>query len=67
MLFLFITALSPLFRTFLHAVRDELVRSQENGTVQIKGETVYKATTLLTSRSPKSAWKPAAFIVCPVV
>ena len=25
---------------FLHAVRDELVCSQENGTVQIKGETV---------------------------
>ncbi len=32
---------------FLHAVRDELVCSQENGTVQIKGETVYKVTDII--------------------
>ncbi|TGD45908.1 exoribonuclease II, partial [Salmonella enterica subsp. enterica serovar Poona] len=32
---------------FLHAVRDELVCSQENGTVQIKGETVYKVTDVI--------------------
>ncbi len=32
---------------FLHAVRDELVCSQESGTVQIKGETVYKATDVI--------------------
>ena len=32
---------------FLHAVRDELACSQENGTVQIKGETVYKVTDVI--------------------
>ncbi|EAS0622191.1 exoribonuclease II [Salmonella enterica] len=32
---------------FLHSVRDELVCSQENGTVQIKGETVYKVTDVI--------------------
>ncbi|HCC1065040.1 TPA: exoribonuclease II, partial [Salmonella enterica subsp. enterica serovar Paratyphi C] len=32
---------------FLHAVRDALVCSQENGTVQIKGETVYKVTDVI--------------------
>lgn len=32
---------------FLHAVRDELVCSRENGTVQIKGETVYKVTDVI--------------------
>ena len=32
---------------FLHAMRDELVCSQENGTVQIKGETVYKVTDVI--------------------
>ncbi|EAX6912113.1 exoribonuclease II [Salmonella enterica] len=32
---------------FLLAVRDELVCSQENGTVQIKGETVYKVTDVI--------------------
>ncbi|ELX40841.1 exoribonuclease II [Salmonella enterica subsp. enterica serovar Kentucky str. 29439] len=43
-----ITALSPLsLPPFLHAVRDELVCSQENGTVQIKGETVYKVTDVI--------------------
>ncbi|WP_130835100.1 exoribonuclease II [[Erwinia] mediterraneensis] len=32
---------------FIHAVRDELVCSQENGTVQIKGETVYRVTDVI--------------------
>ncbi|VTP69097.1 Exoribonuclease 2 [Leclercia adecarboxylata] len=32
---------------FLHAVRDELVCSQENGTVQIKGEVAYKVTEVI--------------------
>lgn len=32
---------------FLHAVRDELVCSQENGTVRIKGETAYKVADVL--------------------
>ncbi|EXU76889.1 exoribonuclease II [Erwinia mallotivora] len=32
---------------FIHAVRDELVCSQENGSVQIKGEVVYRVTDLI--------------------
>lgn len=32
---------------FIHAVRDELVCSQENGTVQIKGEVVYRVTDVI--------------------
>ncbi len=32
---------------FIHAVRDELVCSQENGTVQIKGETAFKVTDVI--------------------
>ncbi len=32
---------------FIHAVRDELVCSQESGTVQIKGEVVYRVTDTL--------------------
>jgi len=32
---------------FLHAVRDELVCSQENGTVQIKGEVAYKVAEVI--------------------
>ncbi|AMO49683.1 exoribonuclease-2 [Kosakonia oryzendophytica] len=32
---------------FIHAVRDELVCSQESGTVQIKGETVFKVTDVI--------------------
>ena len=32
---------------FLHAVRDELLCSQENGTVQIKGEVAYKVTEVI--------------------
>lgn len=32
---------------FLHAVRDEMVCSQENGTVQIKGEVAYKVTDVI--------------------
>ena len=32
---------------FIHAVRDEMVCSQENGTVQIKGEVVYKVTDVI--------------------
>lgn len=32
---------------FLHAVRDELVCSQESGTVQIKGEVAYKVTDVI--------------------
>ncbi len=32
---------------FLHAVRDELVCSQENGTVQIKGEVVYRVSDVI--------------------
>lgn len=32
---------------FIHAVRDEMVCSQESGTVQIKGETVYKVSDII--------------------
>lgn len=32
---------------FIHAVRDELVCSNENGTVQIKGEVAYRVTDLI--------------------
>ncbi|MGP3591783.1 exoribonuclease II [Vagococcus sp. WN89Y] len=32
---------------FIHAVRDELACSQENGTVQIKGETAFKVTDVI--------------------
>jgi exoribonuclease-2 len=32
---------------FLHSVRDELVCSQENGTVQIKGEVAYRVTDVI--------------------
>ena len=32
---------------FIHAVRDELVCSQETGTVQIKGEAVFKVTDVI--------------------
>ncbi len=32
---------------FIHAVRDELACSQENGTVQIKGEVAYKVTDVI--------------------
>lgn len=32
---------------FIHAVRDELVCSQENGTVQIKGEVAYRVTDVI--------------------
>lgn len=32
---------------FIHAVRDELVCSQENGAVQIKGDVVYKVTDVI--------------------
>jgi exoribonuclease-2 len=32
---------------FIHSVRDELVCSQENGSVQIKGEVVYKVTDVI--------------------
>ncbi|XTZ40315.1 exoribonuclease II [Salmonella enterica] len=32
---------------FIHAVRDELICSQENGTVQIKGETAFKVTDVI--------------------
>ncbi|EOS93288.1 exoribonuclease II [Erwinia tracheiphila] len=32
---------------FIHAVRDELVCSQENGTAQIKGEVAYRVTDII--------------------
>jgi PAS domain-containing protein len=49
---------------FLHAVRDEMVCSQENGTVQIKGEVAYKVTdvidvTIAEVRMETAALSPA--------
>lgn len=32
---------------FIHSVRDELTCSQENGTIQVKGEIVYKVTDVI--------------------
>ncbi|PKH26812.1 exoribonuclease II [Enterobacterales bacterium CwR94] len=32
---------------FIHAVRDEMVCSQENGTVQLKGEVAYRVTDII--------------------
>ena len=32
---------------FIHAVRDELVCSQESGTVQIKGEVAFRVTDVI--------------------
>jgi exoribonuclease-2 len=32
---------------FIHAVRDELVCSQESGTVQVKGEVAYRVTDII--------------------
>ncbi len=43
---------------FIHAVRDEVVCSQETGTVQIKGETVYSQSDKSRYVLRKFAWKP---------
>ncbi|MCF3909384.1 S1 RNA-binding domain-containing protein, partial [Salmonella enterica] len=40
-------AIAFIHAPYLNAVRDELVCSKENGTVKIKGETVYKVTYVI--------------------
>lgn len=51
---------------FLHAVRDELVCSQENGTVQIKGETVYKVTEVIDVNIAEVRMETRSIIARPV-
>lgn len=51
---------------FLHAVRDELVCSQENGTVQIKGETVYKVTDVIDVNIAEVRMETRSIIARPV-
>ncbi|KKY88398.1 exoribonuclease II [Enterobacteriaceae bacterium RIT814] len=52
---------------FLHAVRDELVCSQENGTVQIKGETVYKVTEVIDVTIAEVRMETRSIIARPAV
>lgn len=51
---------------FLHAARDELVCSQENGTVQIKGETVYKVTDVIDVTIAEVRMETRSIIARPV-
>ncbi|EPT6375762.1 exoribonuclease II [Escherichia coli] len=51
---------------FLHAVRDELVCSQENGTVQIKGETAYKVTDVIDVTIAEVRMETRSIIARPV-
>ncbi|WP_343645408.1 exoribonuclease II [Enterobacter sp.] len=51
---------------FLHAVRDELVCSQENGSVQIKGETVYKVTDVIDVNIAEVRMETRSVIARPV-
>ncbi|MDY1038964.1 exoribonuclease II [Lelliottia sp. CFBP8978] len=51
---------------FLHAVRDELVCSQENGAVQIKGETVYKVTDVIDVNIAEVRMETRSIIARPV-
>ena len=51
---------------FLHAVRDELVCSQESGTVQIKGETVYKVTDVIDVTIAEVRMETRSIIARPV-
>ncbi|QMI05303.1 exoribonuclease II [Citrobacter sp. RHB25-C09] len=52
---------------FLNAVRDELVCSQENGTVQIKGETVYKVTDVIDVTIAEVRMETRSIIARPIV
>ncbi len=52
---------------FLHAVRDELVCSQENGTVQIKGEVVYKVTDVIDVTIAEVRMETRSIIARPAV
>ncbi|RCX04088.1 MULTISPECIES: exoribonuclease II [Kosakonia] len=52
---------------FIHAVRDELVCSQENGTVQIKGETVFKVTDVIDVTIAEVRMETRSVIARPVL
>lgn len=52
---------------FIHAVRDELVCSQENGTVQIKGQTVYKVTDIIDVTIAEVRMETRGIIARPVI
>ena len=52
---------------FLHAVRDELVCSQENGTVQIKDEVVYKVTDVIDVTIAEVRMETRSIIARPAV
>ena len=52
---------------FLHAVRDELVCSQETGTVQIKGEVVFKVTDVIDVTIAEVRLETRSVIARPVV
>ncbi|WP_058910259.1 exoribonuclease II [Entomohabitans teleogrylli] len=51
---------------FIHAVRDELVCSQENGTVQIKGEVRYKVTDVIDVTIAEVRMETRSIIARPV-
>ncbi|MGK9171941.1 exoribonuclease II [Yokenella regensburgei] len=52
---------------FIHAVRDELVCSQETGTVQIKGEAVYKVTEVIDVTIAEVRMETRSIIARPAV
>ena len=52
---------------FLHASARELVCSQENGTVQIKGEVVYKVTDVIDVTIAEVRMETRSIIARPAV
>ncbi|MDP9766694.1 UNVERIFIED_ORG: exoribonuclease-2 [Atlantibacter hermannii] len=52
---------------FIHAVRDELVCSQESGTVQIKGEVVFKVTDVIDVTIAEVRMETRSVIARPVM
>lgn len=53
--------------SFIHAVRDELVCSQEQGTVQVKGEVVYKVTDVIDVTIAEVRMETRSIIARPAV
>ena len=52
---------------FIHAVRDELVCSNENGTVMIKGEVAYRVTDLIEVTIAEVRMETRSIVARPVV
>jgi len=52
---------------FIHAVRDELVCSNENGTVQIKGDVAYRVTDLIDVPIAEVRMETRSVVARPVV